>query len=75
MQYVVRRAFTYAGRDFLQGETWEPAGHRNDAVIIRAGIVFAPKGAGSTAPAPTSEAESAPRVRAIRARGGAEVSS
>jgi len=52
MQYVVRRAFTYAGQDFPQGTSWEPAGHRNDAAIIRTGMVIVPKGVAHPAPAP-----------------------
>lgn len=39
--YTVIKPFTYAGRDYARGDGWEPAGHRNDAAIIRARLVQA----------------------------------
>ncbi len=39
VQYRVRQGFKYAGRWFKAGELWEPAGNKNDALIIRNRLV------------------------------------
>lgn len=43
MRYLVKKLLTYNGRQYERGAVWEPTGHRNDAAIIRAGMVYEEK--------------------------------
>ena len=37
--FTVRKKFNYNGKDYKQGDVWEPGGFRNDDAIIDGGFV------------------------------------
>lgn len=39
MTFIVIKPFTYAGKDFARGDTWEPGGYRNDRAMINSRMV------------------------------------